>query len=387
MIISCSETKEHENNSILKESHREQLASIDTSYKELTILHLSGTSYEVGFQHGNLLKSEIIESVETWKNELKKEYKLEPNEFIQLFIDSTDYITAIKKWTPDLLEELKGISDGSEIELKTILVYNFIDEIWSNFPLINPRDHCTALAVNNIDKKDSAIFLGGNIDYFQEHCYLLDIEKTGMKRILTPTLPGYLGANGQNHKFGITVNTLMDLNGSFDGLPVACVVRGALMQDNFESAVTFLNEIKHGSGQNYTLANNNKILSLECSANSKNIYWPNPEDKKYTYHTNHSKTNKDFTDRVIKWVTEELNQDVYTWEYHCDRLQSLHERISSNSNLEDIKSALSSKDYKEPICKKETWYSTIMEFRKNETRLLIAPGRPDSTDYITINIK
>ena len=79
-----------------------------------------------------------------------------------------------------------------------------------------------------------------------------------------------------------------------------------------------------------------------------------------------------------------MKKNISTWEFHCDRLQSLNERITSNSNLQDIKDALSSKDYKVPICNEDTWISTIVEFRKNETKLYISPGKPDSTEYITI---
>ena len=59
--------------------------------------------------------------------QLKEQYEYYPEDFIKLILDSTDYISAIKNSTPGLLDELKGISDGSEIELETILVYNFID--------------------------------------------------------------------------------------------------------------------------------------------------------------------------------------------------------------------------------------------------------------------
>ena len=387
--LSCSETNTQNRNNNLnsKEYEKEYVNCIDSSNKNLRILRLTGTSYEIGLQHGTLLKDEINESIENWKMQLKEQYEYYPEDFIKLILDSTDYISAIKNSTPGLLDELKGISDGSEIELETILVYNFIDEIWTNFHLINSVDHCTAIAVNNHEKSDNIVLLGANIDCPQKDYYILDIQHNDFPRILTPTFPGYLGANGLSKEFGITVNSLWDLNGSFDGLPVVCVVRGALMQPDFKSATDFLKNIKHASGLNYTLADNHQVLSIECSANAKEIYWPNPENRTYTYHTNDPRVNKDFSDRYIQLVEGEMKKNISTWEFHCDRLQSLNERITSNSNLQDIKDALSSKDYKVPICNEDTWISTIVEFRKNETKLYISPGKPDSTEYITIEIE
>ena len=83
---------------------------LDTTYSNLPILHLNGTPYENGFQHGKIMKNRIIELVGLWKNDIEKKYQISADIFITIFLDSTDYIPAIKKWTPDLLEEIKGIS-------------------------------------------------------------------------------------------------------------------------------------------------------------------------------------------------------------------------------------------------------------------------------------
>ena len=110
---------------------------LDTTYSKLPILHLNGTPYENGFQHGKIMRSRIIDLVELWKKDIEKNYQISADIFINTFLDSTDYIPAIKKWTPDLLEEIKGISDGSGIDFNTIFAFQLIDEIWTNARLIN----------------------------------------------------------------------------------------------------------------------------------------------------------------------------------------------------------------------------------------------------------
>ena len=70
---------------------------LDTTYSNLPILHLNGTPYENGFQHGKIMKSRIIELVDLWKNDIKKKYQISADELIKIFLDSTDYIPAINK--------------------------------------------------------------------------------------------------------------------------------------------------------------------------------------------------------------------------------------------------------------------------------------------------
>ena len=95
----------------------------DTEYSNLPILHLNGTPYENGFQHGAIMKNRIIKLIGLWKKDIEDNYQIPADEFIKMFLDSTDYIPAIKKWTPDLLEEIKGIGAGSGIDFNIIFAF------------------------------------------------------------------------------------------------------------------------------------------------------------------------------------------------------------------------------------------------------------------------
>jgi hypothetical protein len=65
---------------------------IDTTYPDLPILHLNGTPFENGFQHGRIMKSRIVELVGLWKNDIEKNYQIPADTFIKILLDSTDYI-------------------------------------------------------------------------------------------------------------------------------------------------------------------------------------------------------------------------------------------------------------------------------------------------------
>jgi len=229
---------------------------LDTACSSLPILYLNGTPYENGFQHGKIMRSRIAELVGLWKRDIEEKYGMPADRFIATFLDSP----SIKRWTPSLLEEIRGISAGSGIDFNTIFAFQLVDEIWTNARLISIPHHCTSIGVNNSKRDGSPNYIAQNIDitpFYHGFEVLLDIvdKETGARKLVT-TFVGYIGANGLNRHIGITENTLADLKSSLDGLPVCCVARGVLEKASFEEAVDFIRRVKHASGQNYIVGSN-----------------------------------------------------------------------------------------------------------------------------------
>jgi isopenicillin-N N-acyltransferase-like protein len=361
---------------------------LDTTYSNLPILHLNGTPYENGFQHGKIMKSRIIELVELWKNDIEKKYQISADTFIKTFLDSTDYFPAIKKWTPDLLEEIKGISAGSGIDFNTIFAFQLNDEIWTNARLINIPHHCTSVGINNYKKDGSSNYIAQNIDitpFYHGFEILLDIkDKNTDSRKLVTTFVGYIGANGLNKNIGITENTLSDLKSSLNGLPVCCIARGVLEKTSFEAAVNFIKAIKHASGQNYIIGSKHNIISLECASDLVTEYWPD-STKNYTFHANRPLTNTSFHPAYIDYLKMLYGTVPESIISSDERLESIKNIILNNKHISlvTIKDALS----KKPICNSNTFVSTIMEFGNEYSELRISPGKPDSTEYLVFRIQ
>lgn len=361
---------------------------LDTTYSNLPILHLNGTPYENGFQHGKIMKSRILELVGLWKNDIEKKYQVSADEFIKTFLDSTDYIPAIKKWTPALLEEIKGISDGSGIDFQTVFAFQLIDEIWTNARLINIPHHCTSIGINNYKKNGSSNYIAQNIDitpFYHDFEILLDIkDENSNSRKLVTTFAGYIGANGLNKHIGITVNTLSNLKSSLNGLPVCCIARGVLEKTSFEEAVNFIKTIKHASGQNYIVGSNHDIISLECASDLVTEYWPD-STKDYTFHANRPLTNNSYHPAYLAYLKALYGSIPESINFSDERLESIKNIILNNQqiSLMTIKDALS----KKPVCNSNTFVSTIMEFNNDYNELWISPGKPDSIEYIVFRIK
>ena len=81
--------------------------------KNVPVIELRGTGYERGLQHGEKLKSEIGAVFLKWKMDIELTTHRNADSVIAEFLGATDFEPAIKKWTPEILEEVKGIAEGS----------------------------------------------------------------------------------------------------------------------------------------------------------------------------------------------------------------------------------------------------------------------------------
>ena len=136
--------------------------------EDLPLLVLEGTPRRRGQIHGEALKSKITELVGIWRDRLGESAKRNPDTYLQGFMENTSFMKSIETWTPDLLDEVKGISEGAGLDFTTALSYQLVDEEWwyrrnqscgMTLPLSR---NCTALGV--CDQEGSPVLLGQNMD-------------------------------------------------------------------------------------------------------------------------------------------------------------------------------------------------------------------------------
>lgn len=377
IIISC-ETKSADSDNVI----------LDTTHTDLPILHLNGTAFENGEQHGKLLRKEINELIGLWKQDIETKYQMSADTFIRMFLDSTNYIPSIKKWTPELFDEVKGISKGSGIHFNTIFVFQLVDEIWTNARLIKRPHHCTSLGVNNFIKDGGTNWNAQTIDiptYYHKFPVLLDIkDKNSNSRKLVTTFAGYIGINGLNENISVTENSLTNLKSALNGLPVAFVSRGVLERKTFDDAVSYIKTIKHASGQNYIIVSRSNIISLECATDLITEYWPD-STKYYTFHGNNPLTNNSFHPFYNNYLKNLYGAIPEAISISDKKVETVSRQLTKNTiiNAETIKNILS----KEPVYNQNTFAITIIELNKKYNRLYISLNESDSTKYMEFKLK
>lgn len=308
---------------------------------------LEGTPRNRGLTHGATLKREIGELVDLWKESLRSKFQTEPGELISKFLKKTNFITAIQKYTPEVLEEVKGIAEGACIDFETIFAFQLMDEMLLSLGDIN-NEHCTTIGINKAVGNPTYLAqtwdIGGYLDGFQTVLHVKH-EATDLESYVF-TYAGFIAAFGMNNKkVGVSVNSIAQLNCQRDGLPVAFVIRGLLERTSQSDAVAFLHEVKHASPQNYLIAGAEEVLDFECSSN-KITPFANPGRNDVVFHTNHSILNDDFSEKYLEHVKKQGDAAISADNSHT-RYKDLVNRMNkpaSAFSVDALKEVLSSCD-------------------------------------------
>jgi hypothetical protein len=358
---------------------------------KLKIIVLEGAPYSRGVHYGTAVKDEIHHYLRLWKANLQQSYKMEADAFIKKFLARTDYVSAMKKWTPDLLEEVRGIADGAGVDFGTMLVYQWVDEYWVQGESV-AAEHCSGLGVGRRGARPAMIAqnldIEGFNDGFQVILHVKHQDSDLESFVFTPA--GLIGANGMNnHAVGICANTLAQLDNCRDGLPVACVIRGALAQKTTRDAIAFLEQVKHASGQNYIIGGPDLPYSFECSAHKVSRFQPSAGSD-VVWHTNHPLANDDYHSwyRSFREKNKNNPKSATDSEVRLECVKNRLEKIGGTVDIEAIKSILKSRDPdNHPVCRPlknrsapYTFGSLIMVL-SDKPELHVAPGPPDVVPY------
>ena len=347
--------------------------------REVRVLSLSGTPHERGLAHGRALKDEIREMVGDFLRDLEQDYGVESSEFVARFLETTDFMPAIEKWTPGLLDEVRGIAEGAEMPFEEIYLWQLGDEVWS-MGRWAMREKCTAIGVG--PRGDQPAIVAQNMDipgFYQKYPTLLHVQREDGPDTMVLTCPGLIGVNGMNSSaVAVACNTLLQLRPSRTGVPCLFVVRCVLEQENLAGAEDWLKRVPHAVGQNYTIGDPTGVRAFECSAGEPVQFLPDPEGD-FTYHTNHPLVSREWhPDYLSRCQLQgvEPEEGLYT----CHRFESLMERFPSGAEMTPatIRAALASRDDpRGPICGDWTYGCTLFLLREGAPELQLSPGRPD----------
>jgi len=348
---------------------------------KLRVVELKGTPYERGETHGRALRQEIQELTTRWKADLEKTYGVPAQTFIDNLLKATDFEPAIERWTPGLLDEVRGIAAGAGVDFKTIYAFQLEDEIWAMADDLVPAK-CTTIAAGK--RGDSPAFVAQNMDiptFYHGSQTVLRIEGSAVEpTALVFTVPGAVAVNGLNDRsVAVCVNAVTQLAYSPKGLPVAFVLRGILRQKTYQDAVRFLKEIQPAAPQNYVIGGPGEAAGFERSAGRMVEFRPF-EGAVFTYHTNHPVVNDDFNPRFTEYLKKKgLTLEEYR--ARCPRFKFLSATLKDNAVPLDVpvlKRIFA--DRKSGINNEGTYGCTIMVLG-DHPELQIAPGRPDMVPF------
>ncbi len=191
------------------------------------VLHLKGTPYEMGFQHGALLKDHVKQNLKTLLVDKASEatlvdagpIKLTPRAAIEMIVAIQEPHIA-----PRYVEEIKGLSDGAGISVADARAANFIPELF----------HCSGFSLAKSATKNGNLLHGRVLDYatdwgLQDHAVVVVYEPEGRLPWVNIGYAGFLGSvTGMNVEH-VSIGEMGGGGlGHWNGRPMTLIVREAL---------------------------------------------------------------------------------------------------------------------------------------------------------------
>ncbi len=352
----------------------------------LTIVDCFGGGRERGLAHGESARRLIHEGIARWQEATLagQPRGTAMRDYAARFVGGTGLMAAMEGTVPDLVEEIRGIADGAALPYEIVAAYNLMDEQWW-YDLDTPpqaEPGCSLVALSDTRRT----VLGQNMDlpgFMDGSQIVLRLREPGRPETLVLSSAGLIGLTGVSRAgFGICVNTLLMLNHSSAGLPVAAVFRHALAQDSAAGAIAALKSLRHASGQHYAVADRHEVTGVECSAGGCSV--SSPAGRSILTHTNHPLASGDVDAASLAILERRGRVDNSR-----RRLAFLDGRVGGLAGADDVIALLA--DPSTPICvtaeparPSHTFGSVVFEMAE-ETTAYFCLAHPTKADWQAVS--
>lgn len=190
------------------------------------VFELSGTPYEIGYQHGKETRGRVMRSLNT--------YQAMFEDFSGITWGSAkerakEFLEPVGRYDPDLIEEMQGVADGAGLDFLDILTLNSRSELILQGT--EGPDGCTSAAIAKERAKDACALLGQNWEWKtcqRAACVILRIRQKNKPDIFMITEAGIIGKIGMNSAGIAVCLNAMSADKKPAGLPLHIALRGIL---------------------------------------------------------------------------------------------------------------------------------------------------------------
>jgi predicted choloylglycine hydrolase len=246
----------------------------------LNLVTASGSGAERGAQIGEQLSGLLETAWNRWVLHFSKN-EVDAEELAQRLTEVGGWETA-ERYCPDLVAELEAMAEAANMPWYQVAALSMLDESWA----LTGGMGCTAVAIT----RDGSRAAGQNMDlpdWTNGLQTVLRVKDESGLGVIAATYPGSLATMGMNSNGVIVVVNALDLAINMTGMPVDFITRGALHQPTAADAISYIREIPHAVGQNYTVLDSKDLFMVEAAADKVLDVPTHPE---VSGHTNHAFT-------------------------------------------------------------------------------------------------
>jgi hypothetical protein len=366
---------------------------------KLELVTFRGSPGARGRAHGETFAGRIHELLERWGDTLERGYGVQRRRYVALFFAETGYERATQQWAPHVLEEVKGIAEGSGVDYRTLLAFQHVNEEFEfapRFAKIAPSGEACSTIVAP-PHRDRPALLAQNLDlaqFLDGHQVLLRVncdESSG--DIMMLSVPGMISLMGMNsHGLAICDNTLTQLRTDPNGVPIYALYRLLMESRSCSAARALIEKLPHAVGLNWVIGDGDSVMMLERSALHAVEYGP-VAGACLAYHTNHPLKCSDWQPGFSGAAPPQPYRSSYL------RFAALHQRLQgaraeavSAQSLKEVLASRDDRDY--PVSRGGgrngedqhigfTLACNVFELRPGDPTWHLAPGPPHATDFRT----
>lgn len=232
-----------------------------------TILHVKGSPYEMGFQHGKLLQEQIARNIATYIDTPQAQGSGKVSDFIKKIPEVLTFIPEHFK------EEMQGIADGSGLPLQKIIILNLFPEMF----------HCSGITVTGNATEDHSLYQVRVLDYgigknLQTTATLIVAEPVGAHSFINVSYAGFIGSITGMNEEKISIGEIGGWGyGHWDGVPMAFLMREILEKaSSLEEAKKILSGNKRTCEYYYIIADGKTESSFAAYATESQIHFIEP---------------------------------------------------------------------------------------------------------------
>jgi isopenicillin-N N-acyltransferase-like protein len=241
----------------------------------LPLVHLSGTPYEQGLQHGEALREAITQNMAIYFARFERELRLTRAETLRR---AAVYAGAIERESPAYAAGMRGLADGSGLSYNEIAALNVRYELfYYQFGVNAVADGCTAVAVLPEASADGHLLLGENWDWVSgvRGAVLHSREPDGLEVLCfseAGIVGGKIGLNSAG--VGLLINGLTSTDDDWARLHKPFHVRchEILRAHSFDAATRVVTEGDRSCSGNFVIAQSpNRVINIETSPHAAAI--------------------------------------------------------------------------------------------------------------------
>ncbi len=343
------------------------------------LIVIEGTPYDRGHQYGSRCPEMITQVIDFYRGIFQITSKLS---WDQCIAQAAEFVPFLDGYHSDIMEEIKGIADGSQRPVEEIVTLNVRTELLFLLSAGGglPKDGCTAA---------EHTLLAQNWDWYpqvRDCCVILKEKPQSGPGVLQVVEAGIIAKMGFNTAgIGLCTNALVTENWRM-GVPYHAILWRILRAETMAEAIGAVTGPQRASAANYIIGHRDgEAINLETAPDALNIMFP---EKGIISHANHCQvSNANITDLIPALWPDSIMRDYRAAKILNQQnggIDTKSVRQVLNDHFDKPYSICTHADHTRPPHEQgQTNVALIMDL--TEEKFIVAKGPPCEHEYVDLD--